>query len=96
VDLQQDVARPSRWRLYQTVEVNCGPATKFSVIEHRFADWLDANRYVSPAVKEDVEPYLAGYLATAAAAGRRWGVLVGLTVGAVLGVVAASIATVIW
>ena len=84
---QQRLIDAQRWRLDRRVASVCGPATQFSPIEWQLAEWMSAGGYASPATREMVEPYLAGYLQAAAVAGRRWGTLVGVAGGTVLGLV---------
>ncbi|WP_433605200.1 hypothetical protein ACQP2P_26695 [Dactylosporangium sp. CA-139114] len=76
------------WRLRWRVVQACGPAEKFAAIESRFAGWLDEGRHATPAVIDDVEPYLARYLHDAGSAGRRWGRTLGFVGGSVVGVLA--------
>ncbi|MFF5232357.1 hypothetical protein [Dactylosporangium sp. NPDC000521] len=84
---QQRLIDAQRWRLDRRVTSACGPATQFSRIEWQLAEWMSAGGDAPRATREMVEPYLAGYLQAAAAAGRRWGSVVGVVAGFGLGLV---------
>ncbi|GAB3853689.1 hypothetical protein ACFPIJ_61860 [Dactylosporangium cerinum] len=84
---QQRLVDTQRWRLHRQVASACGPATQFSRIEWQLAEWISSGGYASPATRDIVEPYLAGYLQQAAAVGRRWGTFAGVGGGVVLGLV---------
>lgn len=78
---------PGRAMVRRRVLASCGPADRFAALGSRFGDWVELGREAPPAVVNEVEPYLAGYLDRAARTGRRWGALVGIVSGLGLAVV---------
>lgn len=77
---------PGQRSLDRHVIDSCGPGTRFAELGHHFGDWLRDGHDAPAATVDEVEPRVAGYLGTAAAAGRQWGLRVGVTVGVVAGI----------
>jgi hypothetical protein len=68
--------------LRRAVTAVCGPARELDVLGYAFAEWIESGPVTAHG--KEVETVVAGYLAEAERAGRRWGTRAGFVAAAIV------------